>query len=184
MNQPISFTVFGTPQPQGSTRAFMPRGWKRPIITTDNRRLKPWRQEIAETAIAQMNGQPPLEKTTAVSVAVTFYFAKPASTPKRVLDKTTKPDIDKLERALLDALTGICYVDDSQVAEVHKYKEFGTPERVEIRVGPKRPPTSETRHTSPLQVLSRQDTAAIGSLFEPETSNSKFETRNSAGARP
>ena len=36
-----------------------------------------------------------------------------------------KPDIDKLLRALLDAMTGVVYVDDSQVACIWATKEYG-----------------------------------------------------------
>src|SRR5437868_6535388 len=126
----LSLTVYGTPQPQGSTKAFIPKGWTRPVITTDNKKLKPWRQQIAGAAMAEMAGGAVTEK--AVELAVRFYFAKPKSTPKRITEKTTKPDIDKCLRGVLDALTGIVFRDDSQVVMVAMSKEFGTPERVEI----------------------------------------------------
>ena len=32
----IQFTVYGRPEPQGSTRAFIPKGWKRATVTSDN----------------------------------------------------------------------------------------------------------------------------------------------------
>ena len=37
---------------------------------------------------------------------------------------TKSPDLDKLERAVLDALTAVVWVDDSQVAEVDKRKVY------------------------------------------------------------
>lgn len=33
----VSFTVLGTPQPQGSAKGFVPKGWTRAVITTDNK---------------------------------------------------------------------------------------------------------------------------------------------------
>ncbi|MCR4339570.1 MAG: RusA family crossover junction endodeoxyribonuclease [Gemmatimonadaceae bacterium] len=48
---------------------------------------------------------------------------------------TTKPDADKLTRALLDALTGVAYVDDSQVVHLGIRKEWaltGPGTRVEV----------------------------------------------------
>ena len=127
------FTVYGTPRPQGSTKAFIPKGWKRAVITTDNTKLKPWRQDVAAIASSEMNGQPPLE--CAVSVRCSFYFLKPASAKKSITDKITKPDIDKLLRAILDSLTGICFRDDSQVVHCEAHKWFcDKDERAEIEV--------------------------------------------------
>jgi crossover junction endodeoxyribonuclease RusA len=123
--------------PQGSTRAFVPKGWTRPIITADNKKTKPWRQEIAGIAENEifetdfkplMNGEP-------VYVRVQFYFDKPKSAGKKVIHKVTKPDIDKLLRSLFDALTGIVFKDDSQIVECEVQKRFGSPARCEVKVG-------------------------------------------------
>ena len=129
----ISFTVYGTPIPQGSTKAFIPKGWKRAIITADNKKTKPWRQEIAQTAQAEMGKLKMLEREIPVTVRCEFFFAKPKSTKKSVFAKTTKPDLDKLARSLLDALTGIVFEDDSQVTMLVVSKGFGNP-RAEISV--------------------------------------------------
>jgi Holliday junction resolvase RusA-like endonuclease len=128
----LNFTVYGIPQPQGSTRAFIPRGWSRPVITTDNVRLKPWRQELAGAAIAAMEGKQMAARGVPVSITLAFYFEKPKSERKSALHKTTKPDVDKLLRAVLDALTGIAYQDDSQVSECRVAKVFGSPARLEV----------------------------------------------------
>jgi crossover junction endodeoxyribonuclease RusA len=130
--QILSITVYGKSEPQGSTKAFMPKGWTRPVITTDNAALKPWRQQISWTAAGQLAGQKPTSQ--AVSVAMRFYFARPKSLPKKIIHKTTKSDVDKLARGVLDALSGIAFVDDSQVISLSATKQFGLPERVEIEV--------------------------------------------------
>jgi Holliday junction resolvase RusA-like endonuclease len=133
----LEFTVYGTPQPQGSARAFIPKGWKRAVITSDNPNLKSWRQELAKAAMAACFDAPhndwPLHGRIPVQVALKFFF-KP---PKKVncKEKTTRPDVDKLMRAALDGMTGIVYDDDSQVAHAQISKCFGVPERVEIYVG-------------------------------------------------
>lgn len=127
----IEFTVYGTPRPQGSTRAFFVKKLGRAVITTDNTKLKPWRQQISDTALslaAQM-----FQRETPVEVTMNFYFTKPASAKKR-RGMTVKPDIDKTARAILDAITGVLIVDDAQVVEMHARKHYGGPERVEIRV--------------------------------------------------
>ena len=134
----LNFTVYGTPVPQGSAKAFIPKGWNRAIITGANKKTKPWRQEIAGAAVSAMQkqGVTMLEREHPVSVRAEFYFAKPKSTKKSVIAKTTKPDVDKLLRSVLDALTGMVFEDDSQVIEVTGLKLFGTPERVELTIGP------------------------------------------------
>lgn len=132
----VSFTVSGTPIPQGSMRAFLPKGHTRPIITADNKKTKPWRQEIAQMADLAMHevGEKLILRPNGVRVEAQFYFAKPKSTHKSVTHKTTQPDVDKLSRSLLDALTGICFEDDSQVTQLWVNKHFSYQPRAEIRV--------------------------------------------------
>ena len=131
----ITFTVYGKPEPQGSTRAFMPKGWKRSIITTDNAKLKPWRQELVHTAIAAVQSSSlPFPKGVAVHLVLRFYLDKPASVPKRRLYPTVKPDASKLLRAVEDSLTGTVWHDDAQVVSTHVEKHYGAPQRVEIEV--------------------------------------------------
>lgn len=53
-----------------------------------------------------------------VGVNLTFYLVPPRKIPaNRRGWPAAKPDRDKLERAVFDALTGIVYVDDAQVVD-------------------------------------------------------------------
>lgn len=131
--QVIKFTVTGIPQPQGSARAFVPKGWKRAIITSDNKTLKPWRQDVADMAKRAMDSHSILARPGAVTVSVDFYFDRPKS-QKKATHKTTKPDLDKTLRAIFDSLTGIVFEDDSQITACSATKGFGQPARAEIRV--------------------------------------------------
>lgn len=127
----VSFTVHGKPQPQGSTRAFIPRGWKRAIITSANKNLKPWRQDVSDQARAAMGGAMPDEGP--IHVTCKFYFLKPKSAKKSVVYKITAPDIDKLLRGIFDGMTGICFRDDAQVVSCQSTKQFSaSDERVEV----------------------------------------------------
>ena len=54
MNKQIAFTVYGEAQPKGSARAFIPRGWKRAVVTSDNPKLKSWEHTIRQTLQAVM----------------------------------------------------------------------------------------------------------------------------------
>lgn len=119
------FFVPGLPQPQGSTKGFCDRSQQhRVVITTDNNRLKPWRNTIALTARHLF----PLPAAGPVEVALVFYLPAPARMPKGRVAPTVRPDLDKLGRAVLDALTAAgAYIDDSQVVALSARKRYGRP---------------------------------------------------------
>lgn len=128
--------IYGPPVAQGSMKGFVVKG--RAILTSNNAaKLKPWRQQIAETARAE--GSTPIAGPLVLSA--TFYVRRPPSRPKKYKDPDKRPDLDKLLRALLDALTGIEWYDDAQVVrfrEVAKeYASAAEPEGVMIVVNQK-----------------------------------------------
>lgn len=130
----VKLTVYGKPVPQGSTRAFIPKGWKHAVITSDNKELKPWRQELSDAMLFTRRGGAIRFPEGPVAVTLDFYFQKPSSAPQRRIRPTVKPDLDKICRACFDAMTGILITDDAQIVDAHPRKFYGTPERVEITV--------------------------------------------------
>lgn len=122
-----TFTVLGTPKPQGSKRAYLNRKTGKPILTESaGAPLKDWRTDVQQAAIAAMGDQPPFEGP--VAVWLEFNLPRPKSHPKtRVTWPITRPDIDKLVRAVLDAITHVCFIDDSQVVTFIASKEWGVP---------------------------------------------------------
>lgn len=134
----ITFTVFGIAQPKGSTRAFVPKGWKRPIVTTDNPKSKGWQQLVAEAASRALNGTGVLFEG-AIRLDVEFYLPRPKSLPRRTTDHLKKPDLDKLVRSSKDALTGVVWRDDAQVIDLHarkRYSDSGESPRAVITIEP------------------------------------------------
>lgn len=117
----VTFQVIGIAQPKGSTRAFLPKGWTRPIVTTDNPKSKGWQQLVAEQA--QTIARDGL-LVGPVVLTVTFHLPRPQSLPKRVVHHTKKPDLDKLVRSTKDALKGVLYGDDAQVVDLHARKTY------------------------------------------------------------
>lgn len=144
----VQITAYCTPIPQGSMKAFVIRGGNRAgraAVTSDNPKLKSFRQEVAIAAIQAKQGlfedSPELEdqptifgKHEPVRVRMEFYFARPPSIPRKRLQMVVKPDLSKLLRAAEDALTGIIYADDAQIVRASIHKSYGVPERVEIFV--------------------------------------------------
>lgn len=130
----IQFTVYAKPEPQGSVRAFTPKGWNRPVLTSDNPDLKKYRKEI-ECAAFEAIGEP-FGKDVELSVTAVFYFERPKSAPKKRARPTVRPDVDKLGRAVLDGLgkNKSAYTDDAQVVKATFEKFYGSPERTEITI--------------------------------------------------
>lgn len=111
-------TVFvpGTPIPQGSAKGF--RAGTHVAITHDNPKTRPWRADV-QAAARGIVGDAIAYPDEPVLIALQFIMPRRAAEPKRVTPQhTRKPDLDKLERAILDALSGIVYRDDAQVVHI------------------------------------------------------------------
>lgn len=128
----ISFVVYGKPKPQGSMRSFHHKHTGTLVTISDNPGLKSWRGEVTLAAMEHREDRMPPDGP--VRLTARFFFATPRKMPKERRGMTTKPDVDKLLRALCDSLSGVLYKDDSQVTEARAVKEYGIPERVEIEV--------------------------------------------------
>jgi crossover junction endodeoxyribonuclease RusA len=110
-------------------------------VFSDNPRLKGWQQKAA-LAIAKAREGRPLEAGP-VSLIAEFRFARPPShyTKTGALragapQAPGRPDLDKLLRALLDALTGVAFKDDAQIIDIDATKRYCDPPGVLVRVAP------------------------------------------------
>jgi crossover junction endodeoxyribonuclease RusA len=113
----LPFTVYGVPRPQGSKRHV---GNGRMIESSP--RVAEWRTLVAHTASIERAGQPVIEGPVTVDVVFGFGLPKRPGTRRSQDPHTQRPDLDKLVRAVLDALTGVMYTDDSQVVELSARK--------------------------------------------------------------
>lgn len=114
--------VAGQPVPQGSKRLVNGR------MIEMGKGLGEWRRLVAllcqEQQMTRIDDGP-------VQVRLDFYFLRPKAHFRangQVKDSAprfpaTRPDIDKLARAVLDPLTGVAFRDDAQVSSltVRKY---------------------------------------------------------------
>lgn len=123
-----TFTVVGDPIPQGSLRAFARRGGGRPIVTADNAKTRPWKDAVTWAASEARR----FTATEPVAVELHFVLRRPKGhsgkrglLPSAPTYHGTKPDIDKLARAVLDALVEAqVIVDDSLVAILNVAKGY------------------------------------------------------------
>lgn len=136
----LAFRVYGVAQPMGSKRAFVPRGWTRPIVTDSNRNLKSWQQLVTESAAAAILALPVADRALladGVRLTVAFYLPRPKGLAKRITAHTKAPDLDKIVRGLGDALTQVVYHDDAQIVDLIAMKRYAPPGAIpcmEIRV--------------------------------------------------
>lgn len=152
------FTLFvpGRPVPQGSKTAFISKSTGRPIVVDKDQRLPRWRAAITSAAIdklptASIGMSFPL--IGPVGAVVDFYMDRPkghflpinskrtslALKPEAARYPATMPDIDKLLRAILDALTDArVWDDDGQVVWImtaKHYADLDHPPGVGISIG-------------------------------------------------
>jgi crossover junction endodeoxyribonuclease RusA len=130
--------VPGVPVPQGSK--FL---WKGRMIEKNSHRLHKWRTTIAEAVIGR-GWHFDARLVGPVGVMLTFYLARPKAhygtgrnagvlKPDAPIFHTGTPDVDKLVRGVLDALTQArVWRDDCQVASLFADKRYA--EQTGVRV--------------------------------------------------
>ena len=120
----MKFSVKGIePAPQGSKRHV---GNGRMVEASA--KVKPWRYAVSQAAL-ELN-EPITDRP--VFVQITFLFTRPKAhynskgqvKPNAPFYKQTKPDLDKLIRSTLDALTMVLIKDDSQVVNLICCKQY------------------------------------------------------------
>lgn len=193
---PIAFDVLGLPAPKGSSQAFaFKRGdgsvGARVVPGGDKKtreRIIGWDgavRDAAAGAIGSGRVTPPFVAVPLV-VSIVFRLARPGGhygkgknagklTPKAPEFPSGKPDIDKLARTTLDAMTGIIFDDDSRIARLELDKIYATPGRegASIRVARK--------HAAALD--DAQIRGAVSPAFNREISE-PFTRENFPGATP
>ena len=122
----VRFIVAGLPVPQGSLRPVPGRGRLagRTMLVPDNEaELHRWRRHVAQSC-SMVYSRP--ATSTAWSVRLVFTLPRPLSVSSRRRPlPTVRPDLDKLVRAVLDALTGVLFADDAQVVALIATKAYG-----------------------------------------------------------
>lgn len=158
----IEFVIPGRPQPAGSKQAipFQRQNGKLGVALRDGteesaKRHAAWRERVSLYAAQAMKGASPLEG--AIRLVVCFGFARPAGhwlksgalAKGARIHHTTYPDLDKLERSLKDALTGIVWLDDKQVIEHRTTKAYTGMDATDVQVEEVEVPSVESRYKHP-----------------------------------
>lgn len=126
----IDFFVEGRPRPAGSKRALFKNG-KAVVFDMSGQAGKVWRRAVAAAGKLALDGKPPLDGP--VCLAVWFYMPRAQAHRDRAGNvratapsfHTIRPDATKLVRAVEDALTGVCWLDDAQIVDQEAHKDYG-----------------------------------------------------------
>lgn len=122
----IAFFVAGRVAPQGSKRYVGGNRASGGRFIEASKYLPEWRKRVTQVAADHMaeHNLPPISGP--VSLYVTFYIERPASVSARKRPHPiVPPDIDKLVRAVSDALSdGNVWLDDAQVTKVVARKHY------------------------------------------------------------
>lgn len=142
----LAFDVRGLPVPQGSVRAFVRGG--RAVVAAVRQPLAAWRGAVAgEARLAMLDADTP---PIAVPVVVHLWFRMPrpashylpAGRRRAVRElridapeyAPTTPDLDKLVRAVFDAMTAVVFRDDSLVVRLVAQKRYDETPGVAVSV--------------------------------------------------
>ena len=112
----------------------------RAVMLDASTKTRPWRHLVSSAAVQAMGTRLPYDG--AVYLDITFVMLRPKGhfdskgrvKPNAPKYPAKRPDRDKLERAMQDALTGVVYRDDCQVVDGATRKVFGDRECVLVSV--------------------------------------------------
>lgn len=117
----VEFFVPGLPRPKGNMRIVPGR---RTLRDAGGSKLRAWLKLVRVRASQSWSGEP---SNCPIGIRIVFHLPRPQTGPnKDKLLHDCRPDLDKLLRAVLDALTGITYRDDSQVCGLDARKVYTT----------------------------------------------------------
>lgn len=126
------FVLLGDPVKQGDLKCVGKNGHHQ-LVHSNAAELKPWRDRVAYGGKAMRRDK--AAEHQPIDLVVTFTLARPAkhwgtgrnaavlktSAPQY---PTSYPDLDKLARAVGDALTKIAYPDDAQIVDLIARKRY------------------------------------------------------------
>ncbi len=134
----ITFFVPGTPRPGGSKTSGMSKSGKM-FVRPANKETKIWMAVVSYHARQYYQGE---LLTGAIKASFVFTMKRPKAHYRANGDlketaplfHVSRPDVGKLVRSTEDALSGIIYRDDSQIAVRDEKKIYGEKTGVEILI--------------------------------------------------
>lgn len=122
----LEFTAHGVPITQGSVKSYPVKGGKGVRTVSKTPPLIEWREIVREAAERAMREAGLETQDGSAIIRLRFYLPRPKNAPKTVDIKPMRgKDMDKLERAVYDAITNAgVWTDDSRVCDAIITKRF------------------------------------------------------------
>ena len=117
----------------------------RPRFTKQGRTYMPteytaWKKQFLREWLRHSQGK--YDAGVAIAIDLKFYIKPPKAIARvkknqNILKAETwrvvnKPDLDNLEKSVLDSVNGHAYEDDNQISDLHSFKRYSLNPRVEI----------------------------------------------------
>lgn len=118
----VEFSLSLVPVAKGRPRMAVVKG--KPIVYTPSK-TRGFEAKVA--AMAQQHFKQPLKGP--ISVSLTFLLPRPKTLMRRKdpdgeIPHISRPDLENLEKSILDGLNGIAFLDDRQVYRKHSEKMY------------------------------------------------------------
>ena len=131
----ITFHVPGDPVPQPRPRVSTRGGFARAYVPAKHP-VHAYRKAVSAAAVDA--GARPTE-TAPMSVIIDLVWSRPVSHMTKTGVRKGAPalprfDVDNCAKAVLDALNGVAWADDSQVARLVVEKSYGEEARTTVRI--------------------------------------------------
>lgn len=135
----INFTVLGIPVGKGRPKFSTVNGH---AVAYTPKKTANYETLVKLSYQQQCGDCKPYEKDVPLIATIHAYFPIPKSVSKRkreimqggLVPHTKKPDADNLAKAVLDALNGIAYQDDSQIAALRVTKYYSEEPHVDVEI--------------------------------------------------
>lgn len=135
----IAFSVPGDAVPKMRARVVFSRGGVRAYTP---RKTAEWEARIASAAASVMRegGMSRIDGPLAVSIVVDVMPPRSWPTWKReaaiggAISPTTRPDLDNIGKAILDAINGVAYGDDAQIVDIRMRSRYALQSSVAVEI--------------------------------------------------
>ena len=118
-----NFVILGEPVSGLRARMGSHGGWYLPSKVAKYKEKIAWEIKTQAKNLYFYQGEP-------LKVEMTFFL--PKKTKKSTI--TSRPDLDNLEKPVLDALQGVLFDNDSQIIEQSSRKRYSNRPRIEITI--------------------------------------------------
>ena len=105
------------------------RNWTHQGRIIKNKKSRLWEKEAAVLLRQEFLHSP---FYGAIDVNICFLFERPKTVKRKF--HTVRPDIDNLQKSILDAANGILWNDDSQIVHLNSSKLYAQESKIEIKI--------------------------------------------------